>query len=81
MFEVYFRYEPRTIVIVDWKDVKIFHNDKCFYTLVYGKQWDWKWNQDYCSNPIAYSGGFDQENVMELNDMEDAIKKLFCEDW
>jgi hypothetical protein len=80
MFEVYFRYEPRTIVVVDWKDIKIRMNENCFYTVVYGIQWDWKWNQDYCSNPLAYSGD-KQENVMELNDMEDAIKKLFGEDW
>ncbi len=80
MYEVYFCYKPRTIILVDWKDYMEIMGDKYYDTIVYGEHWDWEWNKEYVPFPID---GLDvkKENIMEYADMEDCIKKLFGRGW
>lgn len=84
MYEVYFSYDPREVVLVDWKnyqDISINGNkkEKAYETLVYGKHTGWVWVYDFYPNPLA-NPELSLNNVLEYADMEDAIKKLFKQD-
>ena len=84
MYNVYFCYQPRTIILVNWKNI---HNidlngetKKAYETLTYGKYTDWLWTSDFYPYPLApIESKQSKENTVELRDMEDAIEKLFKE--
>jgi len=80
MFRVLTRYTPTTIVVVDLSRRKSFKNIPDEYpTLTYGKYYDWKW-KFYSSAFNYFEDAYSEDVDLELSDMRDAIKKLFCID-